>query len=371
MNCSPLIILLFLTIPIVSSSDVISFHTKTRSTRLVNRTVLGTITECSIRLGGKQFTLKFYKMITCRYVENLSNIYPYLLKYSNDITALEITDSNIRNWNINEYSKVFRKFEYLIFHRTKIINQTNPCLFNSLARKLFYLHLTHFSPSLENLFSNQSCSIMKHLHVLILDHTDLGDENILLNKFPNLHLLRLNFSSFYHPLNYSYLRSFVYLQDFFLNVNDDCHRCEYEWLKYATRDDNYVLFRISPNSGCMDWNRGGNFLQWKHAPLCGSCSLPLIINNRRTDEICKMEDGITEHYCRAFYGRQSLFQCWTNVFEKKINQIVELRSTMRPNYEFMKSKYTKPMIERYRRDLNQTVCKFRTNFQYEKYKGKR
>jgi hypothetical protein len=29
------------------------------------------------------------------------------------------------------------------------------------------------------------------------------------------------------------------------------------------------------------------------------------------------------------------------------------------------------MIERYRRDLNQTVCKFRTNFQYEKYKGKR
>ena len=64
-------------------------------------------------------------MITCRYVENLSNIYPYLLKYSNDITALEITDSIIKNWNINEYSKVFRKFEFLIFHRTTIINKTN------------------------------------------------------------------------------------------------------------------------------------------------------------------------------------------------------------------------------------------------------
>jgi hypothetical protein len=327
---------------------------------------LGSITECSIRLGGKQFTLKFYKMITCRYVDNLSTIYSYLLKYSNDITALEITDSKIRNWNITEYGKVFRKFEYLIFHRTTILNQTNSCLFNPLAKKLFYLHLTDFSPSLESLIGNQSCSIMKQLHVLILDRTDLGDENILLNKFPNLHLLRLNFSSIHQPLNYSYLRSFIYLQDFFLNVNDDCHRCEYEWLKYASRDENYVLFRISPKSGCMDWNRGGKFLQWKDAPLCGSCSLPLIINKRKMNEICKMEDGITEHYCRAFYGREGLFQSWTNAFDKEINQTAGLRSTMSPTHEILKTKYTKSMIGRYRRDSNQTVRMFRTNFSVQK-----
>ncbi len=297
-------------------------------------------------------------MITCRYVENLGNIYPYLLKYSNDITALEITDSKIQNWNISEYSKVFRKFEFLIFHRTTILNRTIFCPFNFLSTKLFYLHLTHFSPSLEHFFSHPSCLKMTRLHVLILDHTDLGDENLLLKTFPNLHLLRLNFSSFHHPLNSSYLRSFLYLQDFLLNVNDDCHRCEYEWLKYATRDENYVLFRISPKSGCMDWNRGRKFLQWQHAPLCGSCSLPLIKNKIPTNEICQMEDGITEHYCKAFYGRQSLFQPWTNVFEKKTKEIIQLPSTMRPSYEFMKSKYTTLIIERYKRDGNNTVCRF-------------
>jgi hypothetical protein len=352
-----ILILLSLTINLILSNSIY-FHTKTRSTQLVNRTLFGSITECSIRLGGKQFQLKFYKMITCRYVENLSTIYPYLLKYSNDITSLEITDSKIQNFNINEYSKVFRKFEFLILHRTTIINQTILCPFNSLSTKLFYLHLTHFSPSLDKFFSNKSCSIMKQLHVLILDHTDLGDENILLNKFPNLHLLRLNFSSFNHPLNYSYIRLFSYLQDFLLNVKDDCHRCEYEWIKYATRDENYVLFRISPNSGCMDWNREGKFIKWQHAPLCGSCSLPLIIDKIKTNEICKMEDGITEHYCKAFYGRQSLFQLWTNIFEKKIKQIMQLPSTMRPNQEFMKSKYTNSIIQRYKRDINSTVCKF-------------
>jgi hypothetical protein len=337
--------------------DATFFHIHTRSTRLVNRTLFGPTTECSIRLGGKQFTLKFYKMITCRYVENLSNIYPYLLKYSNDITALEITDSIIKTWNINEYSKVFRKFEFLIFHRTTIMNQTL-CSFNSLSTKLFYLHLTHFSPSLDTFFSNQSCSIMKNLHVLILDHTNLGDENILLKNFPNLHILRLSYSSFNHPLNNSYLRLFIYLQDFLLKVNDDCHRCEYEWLKYATRDNNSLLFSISSNSGCMDWNRGRKFLKWQYAPLCGSCSLPLIINRIKTKEICKMEDGITEHYCKAFYGRQSLFQSWTKTFEKKTIQFVELPSTMRPNQEFMKSKYTTSINKRYKRDANSTVCSF-------------
>jgi hypothetical protein len=179
-----LIILIF-TIDIISSKSI-HFHTETRSTRLVNRTFFGSTTECSIRVGGKQFTLKFYKIITCRYVENLSQIYPYLLKYSNDINALEITDSIITNWNINLYLKVFRKFEYLIFHRTTLTTKIS-CPFNSLSSKLFYLHLTNFSPSIETLFSNQSCSVMKRLHVLILDHTNLGNENILLNKFPNLH----------------------------------------------------------------------------------------------------------------------------------------------------------------------------------------
>ncbi|CAF4563392.1 unnamed protein product, partial [Rotaria sp. Silwood2] len=106
MNCSSLIIILIVINSTINriSSNSIYFHTKTRSTQLINRMVFGSTTECSIRLGGKQFTLKFYKMITCRYVENLSNIYPYLLKYSHDITALEITDSIIKNWNINEYS---------------------------------------------------------------------------------------------------------------------------------------------------------------------------------------------------------------------------------------------------------------------------
>ncbi|CAF1418120.1 unnamed protein product [Rotaria sordida] len=342
----------YLTFVLISSNSIY-FHTKTRSTQLINRMLFGSTTECSIRLGRKQFTLKFYKMITCRYVENLSNIYPYLLKYSHDITALEITDSIIKNWNINQYAKVFRRFQFLIFHRTTIINKTL-CSFNTLSSNLFYLHLTNFSPSLENFFSNQSCLIMKRLHVLILDHTDLGNKNILLDKFPNLHILRLNFSSFNHPLNYSYIRLFPYLQDFFLKFNDDCHRCEYEWLKYATRDNNYILFHISPNSGCMDWNRGGKFLQWQHAPLCGSCSLPLIINKKKTNNICKMEDGITEHYCKAFYGQQSLFQPWTNIFEKKTIKIIELPSTIRPSQEFMKSKYTTPIIKQYKRDIHST-----------------
>jgi hypothetical protein len=71
-----------------------------------------------------------------------------------------------------------------------------------------------------------------------------------------------------------------------------------------------------------------------------------------------MEDGITEHYCKAFYGRQSLFQLWTNVFEKKIKQIMQLPSTMRPNQEFMKSKYTNSIIQRHKRDINSTVRKF-------------
>lgn len=335
--------------------DSIFFHTETRSTQLVNRTLLGSITECSIRLGGKQFTLKYYKMITCRYVENISNIYPYLLKYSQDITALEITDSFIKNWNINQYIKVFRKFEYLIFHRTKILSKTS-CPFNLLASNLFYLHLTHVSPSLDAFFPNGSCSIMKRLHVLILDHTNLGNETLLLDKFPNLHILRLNFSSLNHPLNYSYMRSFRYLQDFLINVNDDCHRCEYEWLKYATRDEKYVFFRISTKSGCMDWNKGGIFVQWQNAPLCGTCSLPLIINRIITNDICTMEDGITEHYCKAFYGHKSIFQPWTNIFEKKIIPYAELPVTIKPRQEYMKAKYTKSIDQRLKRDINSTVC---------------
>lgn len=356
MNYSSLIIILILCKFI--STNSIYFHTKTRSTQLVNRTLFGSTTECSIRLGGKQFQLKFYKMITCRYVDNLSIIYPYLLKYSNDITALEITDSKLKDFNINKYSKIFHKFQYLILNRITIINQTTICPFNTLSRKLFYLHLTSFSPSLDVFFSNQSCLIMKHLHVLILDQTNLGDENILLKYFPNLHLLRFNFSSFNHPLNYSYMRSFIYLQDFLLNINDDCHRCEYEWLKYATRDKNDVLFHISPNSGCMDWNRGRKFLKWQQAPLCGSCSLPLIINKIRTNVFCRMEDGITEHYCKAFYGRESLFELWTDKFEKNIEQVIPLPSTMRPRQEFIKSKYTRTINPRYRRDINSTVCFF-------------
>ena len=362
MNYTPLIIILMFVNTAIDriASNPVAFHTKTRSTRLVNRKLFGSTTECSIRLGSRRFTLKFYKMITCRYVENISIIYPYLLRYSNEITALEITDSIIKYWNVNEHSRVFQAFAMLIFHRTTIIDK-NLCLFNSLSSKLFYLHLTHFSPSLEIFFSDKSCSVMKRLHVLILDRTDLGNENILLEKFPNLHILRLNFSSFHRPLNYSYMRLFPYLQDFFLKVNDDCHRCEYEWLKYATRDDKYVLFRISPKSGCMDWNNRGKFLRWQHAPLCGSCSLPFMINSRTTSDICKMEDGITEHYCRAFYGHQSLFQPWTNIFEKRTKKIPRLPSTMRPNHEFMKSKYAISIINRYRRNINSTVrrCLYR------------
>lgn len=332
----------------------IHFHTETRSTRLVNRTLFGPITECSIRLGGKQFQLKFYKIITCRYVENLSIIYPYVLKYSNDITALEITDSKLDNLNINSLSKILRKFEFLIFHRVKIVNQTTICPFNSLSNKLFYLHLTDFSPSLDKFFSQKSCTIMKHVHVLILDNTNLGDENLLFKKFPNLHLLRLNFSSFHQPLNSSYLRLFPYLQDLFLNVHDDCHRCEYEWLKYATRDDNYQLFHISPKSGCIDWNSNRQFIQWKYAPLCGTCSLPLVINKIKTNQYCKMEDGITEHYCKAFYGRESLFQPWFNKTDNVVQAYRGLPSTMSPTQYFMKTKYTK----RYKRDKinNNTVC---------------
>lgn len=349
-----LTIIILLLLSIYPSFSSISFHTETQSTRLVNRTTFGSTTECSIRLGGKQFTRKFYRMITCRYVENLSSISSYLFKYSNDINTLEIIDSKISHWNIDESSKILRRFEYLIFHRTSIINSNQTCLFNPLARKLFYLHLTQFSPSLDQLFSNRSCLTMKRLHVLILDQTKLGDQSILLKKFPNLHILRLNFSSFHQPLTDAYLRSFIYLQDLLINVDDDCHRCEYEWLKYARRDSNSILYRISPHSGCMDWNHGRIFVPWHDAPLCGSCSLPMMtLNNRmKTQELCRMEDGITEYYCRAFYGRESVFQLWTNVFQKKFMWIEQLPSTMRPTHEFMKPKYTKSISKR---DGNQTV----------------
>ena len=353
MPCSSSTIIILILLSISQTCCSISFHTETQSTRLVNRTNFGSTTECSIRLGGKQFTRKFYRMITCRYVENLSSISSYLIQYSNDINALEIIDSKISNWTIDESGKVLRRFEYLIFHRTTIINSNQSCLFNPLSRKLFYLHLTQFSPSFDQLFSSRSCLTMKRLHVLILDQTKLGDPTILSKKLPNIHILRLNFSSSHRPLTDVYLRSFVYLQDFLLNVDDDCHRCEYEWLKYARRDEHSVLYRISPHSGCMDWNRGKIFVPWHDAPLCGSCSLPMMINSRmRHQELCRMEDGITEHYCRAFYGRESVFQAWTNVFQKNITRIEQLPSTMRPTYEFMKSKYTKSMSKR---DANQTI----------------
>jgi len=335
-------------------SNSVDFHTETRSTRLIHRTKFGSTTECSVRLGEKQFTLKFYKMITCRYVEHLGDIYPYLLKYSNDINVLEIVDSKLKSFNLNKYVKVFKKFEYFIFHRTTIMNSTNRCLFDSIAKKIFYLHLTQVSPSLDRWFSNKTCSVLKRLHVLILDQTNLGNEQILRTYLPNLHLLRLNFSSIHHPFNASYLRSFVYLQDFLLNIHDDCHRCEYEWLKYAARDEKYFLFHISPNSGCIDWSQRGKFVPWKDAPLCGTCSLPLIINRIRTNQICQVENGITEHYCRAFYGRDSLFDLWTTKYEKSVERNIDLPSTMRPRHEFMKSKYTMKTTERIRRDLNTT-----------------
>ena len=338
----------------ISSDSSSSYLTNTRSTRLVNRTRFGSATECSIRLGGKQFTSKFYRMITCRYVANLSVIYPYLLEHSNDITALEITDSTIDQWNIDEYPKAFRRFQFLILHRTRFLQQS-ACPFNTIAPKLFYLHLAHFSPSLEHVFVNRSCSPMKQLHVLILDHTPLGDENLLREKFPHVHVLRLNFSSFSQPLNSSYLRAFPYLQDFFFKTNDDCHRCEYEWLKYASRDENYARFRVSPHSGCMDWNRNGQFMTWQHAPLCGSCSLPLLSRGLRGKELCRVEDGITEHYCKAFYGRESLFTPWTNVFDKKTKIIGELPSTVRPYQEFMKPKFTPLPSARPKREVNTTV----------------
>lgn len=353
------IAIVFLIIGISPSNADSSFLIQTRSTRLINRTVLGFPTECSIRIGEKDFTLKFYRLISCRYVRNLRQIYPYLLKYSNDITGLEITDSIIEHWNTSDYRKILRRFEFLIFHRTTL-NRTESCPFNVFAKKLFYLHMTEFSPSLDSLVSHPSCSSMKRLHALILDHTPLGNEAILLRIFPHLHLLRLNFSSFIHPLNSSYMSSFLYLQDFFLKVSDNCHRCEYEWLKYAARDEKLILFRLSPQSGCMDWHAHERFLSWKEAPLCGSCSLPLVIAGRPiTSQQCRIEDGITEYYCQAFYGRYSSFQPWTRRFEKKIpGMSAWTTTTRRPPNEFMKSKYTPSSIQRLKRD--ETVGSYRS-----------
>lgn len=344
-------------LPLVVTADPLVFHAETRSTQLLNRTRFGSATECSVRLGGRQFTLKFYRMITCRYVDNLATIYPYLLKYSNDIAALEITDSTIKNFNLKQHSKAFARFEFLIFHRTTIHVKT-PCPFSSLSKTLFYLHLTRFSPSLDTLFFNASCAVMKRLHVLILDHANVGNEKVLAIKLPNLHVLRLNFSAMHQPLSHSYVRSFPYLQDLLLKVNDDCHRCEYEWLKYAARDENYALFHVSTNSGCMDWNRGGKFVKWQHAPLCGSCSLPLLSNRVRTGALCTMEDGITEHYCKAFYGRQAVFHPWTHTFDHQVSRVVPHPSTRRPYQEFMKAKYTMAPGARRRRALNESVSCF-------------
>ena len=349
-----LIIVLSLVLVDHISSDSSAFLINTRSTRLVNRTLLGSPTECSVRLGRKEFTSKFYRMITCRYVNDLARISPYLLKYSNDITALEITDSNIDYWNSTAHSHVFRRLEFLVFHRTTLRNFSS-CPLNVFAKKLFYLHLTDFSPSLEHLVSDRSCLKLKRLHVLILDRTSIGDGNVLREMFPHVHLLRLNFTSVNQPLNGSVMRSFPYLQDFFFKVNDDCHRCEYEWLKYAAREENAFLFRISPHSGCMDWHDQKRFLTWRDAPLCGSCSLPLLISGKPTNEMCQMEDGITEYYCKAYYGRQSLFRRWTDRFETKTPPFVPLASTRRPSQEFMKYKFTAPILNRLKRDLNETV----------------
>ena len=357
----PLVFSLALLDPI--SAEFSSFLINTRSTRLVNRTVLGAPTECSVRLGKKEFTSKFYRMITCRYVNDLARIYPYLLQYSNDVTALEITDSTIDYWNSTAYSPVFRRLEFLVFHRTTLRNISS-CPLNVFAKKLFYLHLTDFSPSLAQLVSHRSCLKLKRLHVLILDRTSIGDGNILRETFPNLHLLRLNFTALYQPLNASLMRSFPYLQDFFFKVNDDCHRCEYEWLKYAARDEKALLFRVSPQSGCMDWHERERFLTWREAPLCGSCSLPLLSKGKPTNEMCRMEDGITEYYCKAYYGRQSLFQPWTTQFEAKAPPYIPLASTPRPKEEFMKHKFTAPIGNRSKRDaMNETVR--RTNARQE------
>ena len=343
------ILLLLLLIGLVSSSS--SFLIETRATRLINRTILASPTECSVRVGEKDFTLKFYRLITCRYVRHLADIYPYLLKYSNDVTGLEITDSKINRWNTTEYRKLFRQYEFVIFHRTTL-NGTERCPFNVMAKKLFYLHLTEFSPSLDQLVSHRSCLPLKRLHVLVLDQTPVGNEHILLRFFPHVHLLRLNFSAVIHPLNSSYLSSFPYLQDFYFRVADNCHRCEYEWLKYAARDDHLLLFRVSPQSGCMDWHDHGEFLPWKDAPLCGSCSLPLISVGRSiAGQRCRMEDGITEYYCHAFYGRQSIFHPWTKQFdEKSSTTTISPRLTPRPSREFMKPKYTAPMVQRWKRE---------------------
>jgi hypothetical protein len=337
------------------SFDSSLFLSHTQTTRLINRTRIDSTTECSIRVGRPEFTRKFYRMITCRYVTDLAHIYPYLLTYSHDISALEITDSIINHWNSVAYERVFRRIEYLIFHRT-ILKRIDICPLNIFSTKLFYLHLTEFSPSLEQLIVNRTCSIMKRVHVLIIDRTPIGNETLLLPIFPHLHLLRLNFSSLNRPLTYSYMSSFVYLQDFFFKVNDDCHRCEYEWLKYASRDYSSILFRLSPQSGCMDWHDQGRFIRWQQAPLCGSCSLPLITNGRTTNELCRIEDGITDYYCNAFYGRESRFLTWTTRYqEQSVLTVIPLPSTIRPNQEFMKPKYTVTMMTKWKRHEHQTV----------------
>ena len=331
------------------------YLTETRSTQLINRTSFGLYIECSIRLGGKEFSTKFYRMITCRYVKNLQQIYPFLVTHSKEITALEFIDSTIESWNTSNYRSIFKRFQFLIFHRTELKNFSS-CPFDVFSKRLFYLHMINFKPSLDLLIFDRQCLKLKNLHALIVDQTPIGNVDVLREKFPHLHLLRLNYALLDQPLNSSYIRSFVYLHDLFIRVNDDCHRCEYEWLKYASRDERLVLFQISPQSGCIDWLNEGKFLQWRDAPLCGSCSMSLIRNGRKINEFCRMEDGITEYYCRAFYGHQSQFQPWTNLFDLKSNlSMPSPLTTRRPNQHFMKPQWTEKTKIFSKRDVSRPI----------------
>ncbi|CAF0856748.1 unnamed protein product [Didymodactylos carnosus] len=269
-------------------------------------------------------------MISCRYVFNLSVIENYLSQHS-EISAIEFIDSTINFSPINTFnSSVFKHYDFLIIHKTKfILNENVKCPIDAFEN-LFYLHIADCSTDSFDKFFAQ-CSIMQRLHILLLDRTYWGNEQVFIRQFPNLHMFRLSFTIISHPINGSFIQSFSHLNDFALAVNDDCHRCDYDWIKYLARNislNKVDQLHISTKSGCMDWSIN-KFLSWKNAPLCGTCSLRYNVNST----ICPLEDGITEHYCKGYYGHRAIFEQW--------NQLSISKTTIKPT-----TFYTQPQHER-------------------------
>lgn len=272
------------------------FLSELRSTRLVNRTRLTDVTECAVRVGDKDFTLKYFRLVSCRFVTKIETILPFLSQHLNESKGLELVDSTIEFWRDDS----LRNLEFLILHRTRWLNFSR-CPLESLSKSLFYLHLNLFNVEFSSLFDGENCSSLKKVHVLLIDRSPVGEVEIIPSKLFNVHLLSLNSTKMSKSSNFSSIRSLKFLSEVLFRSSVDCHRCEFDWLKMLARGEIPSRFRLNRFSSCVDWSQQGKSTPWSEAPLCGFCSLFL------DGKFCRVENGITEFYCRAFYGSRAVF----------------------------------------------------------------